>query len=426
MARTVIEVNNVSKLYRLGEISHKTLSDDLRKWIAQVSGRQNPYEKLGVVNNRTQKSDSDYVWALKDISFEVKEGDVLGIVGRNGAGKSTLLKLLSRVTVPTKGTIKIKGRITSLLEVGTGFQAEMTGRENLFLNGAILGMRKHEIIKRFDEIVAFAGVESYIDTPVRRYSSGMYMRLAFAVAAHLESEILIVDEVLAVGDQEFQDKCIGKMNDVAHKEGKTVLFVSHNMAAVNRLCSTGILIKQGGVASRGEIGQVVNDYFNEKQNSSYTDLTDFKSRTGSRTLLFNWVSVADQSGDMRYVYSMGEDIVLKFSLSAHFIHKLIRITISMRASDGTKIVQIVDVDSGFQLSEFKDTASFSVLLKDIRLYPDMYFISLKIGSPDGNDIYDCCEDCINFKIIDGGKLTTRNLSRSEGLMLLTPDWKKLD
>src|SRR5687768_3228899 len=230
MSDIAIKVEDVGKLYRLGEVGTGTLSQDLKRWWAVTRGREDPFTKIGQVNDRTQKGDSDYVWALRDINFEVKEGEVLGIIGRNGAGKSTLLKLLSKVTTPSTGNIKVKGRIASLLEVGTGFHPDLTGRENVFLNGAILGMTKREIQSKFDEIVDFAGIERYIDTPVKRYSSGMYVRLAFAVAAFLEPEILIIDEVLAVGDAEFQKKCLGRMNDVNRKDGRTILFVSHNMA----------------------------------------------------------------------------------------------------------------------------------------------------------------------------------------------------
>ena len=234
MSQTVIEIRNLSKIYRLGEVGTGTLSHDLNRWWHRVRGKEDPFLKLGQENKREVKG-GDYVWALKDVNFDVKQGEVLGIIGKNGAGKSTLLKLLSRVTAPSTGTFKAKGRIASLLEVGTGFHPELTGRENIFLNGAILGMTKSEIKRKFDEIVDFAGVERYIDTPVKRYSSGMYVRLAFGVAAHLESEILIVDEVLAVGDAEFQSKCLGKMSEVTASEGRTVLFVSHNMGAVKNL-----------------------------------------------------------------------------------------------------------------------------------------------------------------------------------------------
>lgn len=269
MSDIAIKVEDLGKLYRLGEVGTGTISHDLNRWVAKLRGKEDPFSKIGELNDRTAKGDSDYVWALKDVNFEVKKGEVLGIIGRNGAGKSTLLKLLSKVTQPSTGRIKVNGRIASLLEVGTGFHPEMTGRENIFLNGAIMGMTKREIKAKFDEIVDFAGVERYIDTPVKRYSSGMYVRLAFAVAAHLEPEILIVDEVLAVGDAEFQKKCLGKMKDVSVNDGRTVLFVSHNMAAVKQLCTTGIVMKNGGVIFDGLALPAVDFYQTSHDTDSY-------------------------------------------------------------------------------------------------------------------------------------------------------------
>ncbi|MFT4060940.1 MAG: ABC transporter ATP-binding protein [Edaphocola sp.] len=260
MSDIAIKVENLGKLYRLGEISTGTISHDLNRFFAKIRGKEDPYAKLGETNDRATKGGSDYVWSLKDVNFEINQGDAVGIIGRNGAGKSTLLKLLSKVTSPTTGNIKVKGRIASLLEVGTGFHPELTGRENIYLNGAILGMSKKEITRKFDEIVDFSGVERYIDTPVKRYSSGMYVRLAFAVAAHLESEILIVDEVLAVGDAEFQKKCLGKMGDVAKGEGRTVLFVSHNMSAVQNLCTSSILMEKGKLVAHGTTSRIIEQY----------------------------------------------------------------------------------------------------------------------------------------------------------------------
>ncbi len=262
---TVIKVENISKAYRLGEIGTGTLSHDLQRWWSKIRKKEDPFLKVGEVNDRTVKGTSNIIWSLRDITFEVKQGDAVGIVGRNGAGKSTLLKILSQITAPTKGIFKAHGRIASLLEVGTGFHPELTGRENIFLNGAILGMRKHEINRKFDEIVDFSGVERYIDTPVKRYSSGMYVRLAFAVAAYLESEILIIDEVLAVGDAEFQRKCLGKMADVTKGEGRTVLFVSHNMTAVSSLCKSGLYLKNGSMISNGNISSVVSAYLGDME-----------------------------------------------------------------------------------------------------------------------------------------------------------------
>lgn len=259
MSNIAIRVENIGKQYRLGSVGTGTLSHDLNRFIAKVRGKEDPYLKVTQTNDRSKKGDSDFVWAIKDINFDVQQGDLVGIIGKNGAGKSTLLKILSRVTGPTVGEIKVKGRIASLLEVGTGFHPELTGRENIFLNGAILGMTKNEIKSKFDEIVDFSGVERYIDTPVKRYSSGMYVRLAFAVAAHLEPEILIVDEVLAVGDAEFQKKCLGKMKDVSG-QGRTVLFVSHNMEAIKNLTKNAIVLKNGGLIYKGDTNSAVNQY----------------------------------------------------------------------------------------------------------------------------------------------------------------------
>lgn len=276
MKQLAIKAENISKQYRLGEVGTGTLSHDLNRLWSKVRGKEDPYLKIGEANDRTFKGESDYVWSLRDINFEIEQGDAVGIIGRNGAGKSTLLKLLSKVTKPTTGSFKVNGRIASLLEVGTGFNPEMTGRENIYLNGAILGMRRHEIARKIDEIIAFSGVERYIDTPVKRYSSGMYVRLAFAVAAYLESEILIVDEVLAVGDAEFQKKCLGKMGDVSKNEGRTVLFVSHNMGAIQNLCQKAILLKNGGIQYQGIVSDVTALYHNEDLTSNQIEFNNNK------------------------------------------------------------------------------------------------------------------------------------------------------
>ena len=264
MSNIAIEFNHVGKQYRLGTIGTGTISHDLNRWWARIRGKEDPFLKIGEVNDRTQKASSDFVWALKDINFKVEQGEVLGIIGKNGAGKSTLLKVLSRVTSPTTGTIRARGRIASLLEVGTGFHPEMTGRENIYMNGSIMGMTKAEITNKLDEIVDFAGVEKYIDTPVKRYSSGMTVRLGFAIAAHLEPEILVVDEVLAVGDAEFQKKAIGKMQDVSRGKGRTVLFVSHNMGSVRRLCTRGVMMENGQIKFQGSINDTIAQYLSDE------------------------------------------------------------------------------------------------------------------------------------------------------------------
>jgi lipopolysaccharide transport system ATP-binding protein len=295
---TAIKVTELSKIYRLGEIGTGTISHDLERWWAMKIRRQDdPFLKVGEINDRSKKGNNNIVYSLKDINFEIKQGEAVGILGRNGAGKSTLLKILSRVTSPSSGCINIKGRVASLLEVGTGFHPELTGRENIYLNGAILGMRKKEITRKLDAIIDFSGVERYIDTPVKRYSSGMYVRLAFAVAAHLESEILVVDEVLAVGDAEFQKKCLGKMDEVSHTEGRTVLFVSHNLAAVKELCNTAILLKNGEVEATGLAGSIIKNYLSQPiKISNPTDLiNDYKSRRGNGEARFTEININNNS-----------------------------------------------------------------------------------------------------------------------------------
>lgn len=296
MSNTVIKIENVSKQYQLGQISTGSLAHDINRWWHTFRGKEDPYLKIGDVNDRAKVGSSEYVWALKDVSFEVKQGEVLGVIGRNGAGKSTLLKILSRTTLPTTGSIKAKGRIASLLEVGTGFHPELSGRENIFLNGTILGMSKKEILRKFDEIVDFSGVEKYIDTPVKRYSSGMYVRLAFAVAAHLEPEILIVDEVLAVGDAEFQKKCLGKMKDVSVNQGRTVLFVSHNITAINSLCTSGIYLRNGMIEDFGSIDQVISSYLNSAQDVTTRRSWKSAHRPGDDAVILHSARVTDTEG----------------------------------------------------------------------------------------------------------------------------------
>ena len=310
MSNTVIEFNNVGKQYILGSIGTGTLSQDLNRWWANIRGKEDPYLKIGETNDRTQKSDSRFVWALRDINFKVEQGDVVGIVGKNGAGKSTLLKILSRVTSPTTGNIKIKGRIASLLEVGTGFHPEMTGRENIFMNGSIMGMTKAEIKSKFDEIVDFAGVAKYVDTPVKRYSSGMMVRLGFAIAAHLEPEILVVDEVLAVGDAEFQKKAIGKMQDVSKGEGRTVLFVSHNMAAVRSLCTRGVMLKNGMVDFIGNIPDTLEHYLKIDDSAKKEKIIDNVKFTKS-TLKINNIEINGTALSESTIQSNQRELTIK-------------------------------------------------------------------------------------------------------------------
>ncbi|MBX9782844.1 MAG: ABC transporter ATP-binding protein [Chitinophagaceae bacterium] len=314
----IIKVEDLSKQYRLGQVSTGTISHDINRWWHKVRSKEDPYLKIGETNDRTSTGNSEYVWALKDINFEVQQGEVLGIIGRNGAGKSTLLKILSRTTAPTTGSIKIKGRVASLLEVGTGFHPELSGRENIFLNGAILGMTKKEIARNFDEIVAFAGVERYIDTPVKRYSSGMYVRLAFAVAAHLEPDILIVDEVLAVGDAEFQKKCIGKMKDVSDKDGRTVLFVSHNMGAVKSLCTRAVSLKHGSIDFAGTVADTISAYMQSNNDLSlHTNLEELTDRAGNQKVVFSTLHLENENNQQVDKILTGSNVKLVFRLKVN-------------------------------------------------------------------------------------------------------------
>ena len=314
MSQTVIKVENLYKQYRLGVLSHRTLYRDLQSRWSRLRGREDPNSIIGKDGTHLF---NERFFALSDVSFEVARGEVLGIIGRNGAGKSTLLKILSKVTMPTRGEVKIKGRIASLLEVGTGFHPELTGRENIFLNGAILGMSKKEIASKFDEIVDFAGIEKFIDTPVKRYSSGMYVRLAFAVAAHLEPEILIIDEVLAVGDAEFQKKCLGKMDDVSKRGGRTIIFVSHNTAFIRSLCSTTILLDKGKLKQIGKSALVINDYklsFRDKEFNENSELDNPYYRRGSGEAKFSSIVLYNSKNEATSVFETGEDIILKMKV----------------------------------------------------------------------------------------------------------------
>jgi lipopolysaccharide transport system ATP-binding protein len=322
-----IQVEGVSKQYRLGQIGTGSLKHDMNRWWHQVRGKEDPYLKIGEANDRSKKGSSEYVWSLRDVSFDIEQGDSVGIIGRNGAGKSTLLKILSRVTAPTTGSLKVKGRIASLLEVGTGFHPDLSGRDNIYLNGAILGMRKHEIKRKFDEIVDFAGVERYIDTPVKRYSSGMYVRLAFAVAAHLESEILIVDEVLAVGDAEFQKKCLGKMGQVSKGEGRTVLFVSHNITAVKTLCDFGMVLENGTTKFMGKAHEAASYYL--KGNSESQNTKNFGKLYDTEYFTLHEISLNPKGQDSDAILDEYQEIeintvltVKKDSQRLHFTYLL--------------------------------------------------------------------------------------------------------
>lgn len=372
----VIKVEDLSKAYQLGQFNTGALSQDIERWWALVRGKEDPFLKVGETNDRSTKGSSNIVWSLRDINLEIEQGDAAGIVGKNGAGKSTLLKILSRVTSPTTGNIKIKGRVTSLLEVGTGFHPELTGRENIYLNGAILGMRKREIKLRFDEIVEFAGIERYIDTPVKRYSSGMYVRLAFAVAAHLESEILIVDEVLAVGDAEFQKKCLGKMGDISKGEGRTILFVSHNLSMVKGLCSKGFLLNNGEIKSHGSINDVLEGY-----TGNFGKLNKFKPYQ-IKELGITVSGITINEGVDRVVRSL-ETLEVKVTLDAkQDINKIgLQLMISHLDTSGYVFVTNTKTTNNLDYTVVKGKNVLTCLIDRLNLCAGKYWLGFAIDLP---------------------------------------------
>lgn len=423
----VIEVENISKLYRLGQVGTGSLSHDINRWWHKIRGKEDPYLKIGQVNKRDENSKtSEFVWALKDINFSVKEGEVLGIIGRNGAGKSTLLKLLSKITAPTTGEIRIKGRVGALLEVGTGFHPELTGRENIFLNGSILGMTKTEIKSKFDEIVDFAGVAKYVDTPVKRYSSGMVVRLGFAVAAHLEPEILVVDEVLAVGDADFQEKCINKMNAVS-KQGRTVLFVSHNMTSVMQLCSRGILLENGMLTYQNDVRSVIDTYLKKNTFGSENifDLSKFNSRQGSGRIKFIKLEIFNREKSTKD-FLIGDDMVLHLTVQSSYEIPGVAIAIQLYDRNEQILSNIENIDSGFTIPAFKGVKTFQIKFNNISFYPNTYKFGFWAGTPDGAETYDYIKYCADFNILAGSPLVKRNLKPEKGIIYITPEWKQIN
>lgn len=419
MKDIILKAENISKQYRLGTVGTGTLSHDLNRWWHKIRGKEDPYLRIGETNDRTTKGASDYVWALQDINFEVQRGEVLGIIGKNGAGKSTLLKILSKVTAPTTGSIKSRGRIASLLEVGTGFNGELTGRENVYLNGAILGMTKKEITEKLDEIIAFSGCERYIDTPVKRYSSGMTVRLAFAVAAFLEPEILVIDEVLAVGDAEFQKKAIGKMQDISKGEGRTVLFVSHNMAAVKSLCTRGILLENGKVELVGDINSIINSYL---INNADFD-SQWKRESGeTNDLYFNEINIQNSKSVITNQIATGEDFSINIYLSANNLIKGSTVSVKFVNMEGIPIFT-TSLNDFNNIEEIKPgTYKLVVSISKNILMPGTYkltvasFISRKI-------LYDIVEDKVSVRIEDLG-IRKSDLDR-EGFVVPNYKWEFL-
>jgi len=410
MSSPVISVEHLTKQYDLGVIGTGTLSRDLNRWWARVRKQPDPYTRIGQQDAFARIGES--ILALDDVSFTVNQGEALGIIGRNGAGKSTLLKILSRVTAPTSGVVKVRGRIGSLLEVGTGFHPELTGRENVYLNGAILGMKKAEVTRKFDEIVSFAGVEKFIDTPVKRYSSGMYVRLAFAVAAHLDPEILIVDEVLAVGDAEFQKKCLGKMGDVAG-EGRTVLFVSHNMAAIQRLCPRTILLYQGQITGIGDTPDVINTYLEGNDIASNMFSVEIERDNHSHTFLKKASVLVNAVPSPRMFY--GDDLAFDFQFHSDSGEGFPSVGFVVTSSRGN---QILNSNNIFLPTASKNEAMvdgvISFDLGHVPLMADQYFVSVWFGE-DSKSLHKYYENLLRFEVVEKdvwnqGRLPTRNIS----------------
>lgn len=418
MGRVVIKAEGLGKMYRLGEMGTGTISHDLNRWFARIRGKEDPFAKIGQSNDRTSKASSaDYVWAINDISFDLEEGSVLGIIGRNGAGKSTLLKVLSRITAPTKGSVKVKGRIASLLEVGTGFHPELTGRENIYMNGTILGMRKKEIDAKLDSIIDFAGVARYIDTPTKRYSSGMQVRLAFAVAAFLEPEILIVDEVLAVGDAEFQNKAIGKIQDVSRSEGRTVLFVSHNMDSIRAITKTAIVLEKGVLTYSGETSDVVKKYFEELANKDLRSKW-INERDAGQSLRF--ISAELGAGKMRFGLSENIDIDLRYELLNDFQNSTVAINVT--TSDKSLVLGSLDSDGDYSRYVVKRKGKYHsrIRIPAHTLHEGKYSIKVSWGVP-LREIFQVHEDVLTFEVFPDLR-DNPIFSRKGGAILPKIDW----
>lgn len=397
MSNVVIKVEGLGKQYRLGAVGTGTIVHDINRLWHRIRGKEDPNLKIGDVNDRTTKADGDdLVWALKNVDFQINEGEVIGIIGKNGAGKSTLLKILSKVTLPTVGTIKIKGKIASLLEVGTGFHPELSGRENVFLNGAILGMSKKEIRSRFDEIVEFSGVERYIDTPVKRYSSGMYVRLAFAVAAHLEPEILIIDEVLAVGDAEFQKKCLSKMKDVSGS-GRTVLFVSHNMGMISAICEKVIWLEKGHVRNIGPTERVISSYLDPGEKNLVKIITDEMRVRGNKKVFFVSCSASGVDGVAKNFFQIGEEIRIDFEVISA-VNEPIGFWLIIRDREGRAILCTHQKDHMRQdISEGKYMLSYQT--KGMSLLPGNYFVTAGVLDYGYTIFFEWAEGCQSFEVL---------------------------
>jgi lipopolysaccharide transport system ATP-binding protein len=414
VSNTVIQVDHLSKQYRLGVIGGKRLVDDVNRWWAKLRGKPDPLSRIGQQPTRNSVDQNgnagDEVWALNDVSFDVKQGEVLGIIGRNGAGKSTLLKILSRVTAPTSGEVLVKGRIASLLEVGTGFHPELTGRENIFLNGAILGMTKPEIKKKFDEIVDFSEVEKFIDTPVKRYSSGMYVRLAFAVAAHLDPEILVVDEVLAVGDAAFQKKCMGKMGEVA-KGGRTVLFVSHNMGVVSALTQRCLYLESGQLAALGDSRKMVELYLKRSlqvQADQGNDLAFYRrDRNPDSPVRIVGIGLNGSQLDSSVLPDIELGATFTVSVQLNVIKPLhgAFVDVLLKTSHGERVTILLSWDQGYALSLKPGQHEVSARVEGLPLAPGEYFVDVGINQSTRTKAHDVILDFPLFRVVNRGQIT---------------------
>lgn len=387
----ILKAENISKQYRLGTVGTGTLGHDLNRWWAGLRGKEDPYLKVGAINDRSAKANNEYVWALRDINFDVKQGEVLGIIGKNGAGKSTLLKILSRVTAPTTGSIKTKGRIASLLEVGTGFHPELTGKENIFMNGAVLGMTKSEINRKLDEIIDFSGCEMYIDTPVKRYSSGMTVRLGFAVAAHLEPEILVIDEVLAVGDAEFQKKAIGKMQDLSQGQGRTVLFVSHNMDSISVLTDRVMVLKNGLMHFDGDTDLGIKEYLKaegSESNYSFEGSSNFPKIS----------QIVVNTSLPGSVHEFGKEIRFTFIIKLPF--KVDNLALSFQILDETQnpITHLWIIDSEKNIKREIGEYEFICGIPEPRLYMGNYTLRVHLSDSKSKEKFDFLDSVCSFKI----------------------------
>ncbi len=419
----ILKAENISKQYRLGTVGTGTLSHDLNRLWHKIRGKEDPYLKVGEVNDRSSKGTSEYVWALKDINFEVEAGEVLGIIGKNGAGKSTLLKILSKVTAPTTGSIKSRGRIASLLEVGTGFNPELTGRENIYLNGAILGMTKKEITSKLDEIIEFSGCERYIDTPTKRYSSGMTVRLAFAVAAFLEPEILVVDEVLAVGDAEFQKKAIGKMQDISREGGRTVLFVSHNMAAVKSLCTRGVLIENGYIIANGDIDEIIYKYINSGVNENSNGMVELQSSNKPVFINEIFIEELDYKNERRVsnIIKMGSKINLKYIIQANKPVLNFKSSVIIKNASNIVITSIRTHEMIDKNLSFEKTTTISLLINDLNLMPGEYYVTIAIADTHGP--IEILENCYNFSIVENDVFKTGRIPKGTNIIYSNAKWE---